>query len=133
MGNRSYIQINADGLEVPVLLYGHWSGTDNLLAVQSVLEKTARIGDVSYLTAELFYEFAVKLGSYDGSLSFGIEQGHIDDKTAWVDSPSVYVDADTGIYTYDGVEHKEFAISEAVEIPKPLSAIEIINAKREQA
>jgi hypothetical protein len=132
MGNRSYIQINADGLEVPVLLYGHWSGTDNILAVQRVLEKTARLGDVSYLTAQLFWEFS-RLGSYDGSLGFGIEQGHIDDKTAWVDSPTVYVDADTGIYTYDGVEHREFATSEPIDYPKPISATDIIKANREQA
>jgi hypothetical protein len=132
MGNRSYIQINADGLEVPVLLYGHWSGTDNLLAVQRVMEKTARLGDVAYLTAQLFWEFA-RLGEYDGSLGFGIEQGHIDDKTAWTDSPSVYLDADTGIYTYDGQEYREYAISEPIDYPKPISATDIINANREQA
>jgi hypothetical protein len=108
MGNRAYIQIESERFTSPVIFYGHWSGEDNLTAVQNVLARTARIGDPSYLTAELFYEFAVKLGSYDGSLSFGIETGHLTGQE-WGDVPSVIVNADTGEYVIDGVVISQFA------------------------
>lgn len=109
MGNRAYIQIESQRLERPVLLYGHWSGTDNVQAVRNVLgSPTARIGDAQYLTAGLFWEFA-KLGSYDGSLGFGIDVGDLTD-SFWVDSPSVFVNADSGQYLYDGVLYNEFAL-----------------------
>jgi hypothetical protein len=87
------------------LLYGHWSGEDNLTAVQSVMERTTRIGDTAYLVAQLFWEFA-RLGNYDGELSFGITAGHIGDE-AWTDSPTVYVEADTGAYRCDGVTYND--------------------------
>jgi hypothetical protein len=110
MGDRAYIQIESQRLERPVLLYGHWSGTDNLQAVRNVLEKTARIGDVPYLTASLFWEFA-KLGSYDGSLSFGIEVGDLTDSPTWMlDNPIAFVNADSGQYIYDGGLYNEFAL-----------------------
>jgi hypothetical protein len=107
MGNRAYIQIDGHSLQAPIIFYGHWSGTDNLTAVKSVLEKTARIGDTPYLVAQIFYEFAVKLGEYDGSLSFGIESGHLTG-SEWGDVPSVLVNADTGEYSIDGVVFSEF-------------------------
>lgn len=111
MGNRAYIQIESRRLESPIVLYGHWSGEDNLTAVRNVLERTTRLGDPSYLTAQIFYEFAVVLGSYDGELSFGIDTGHLSG-TEWGDVPSVYVNADTGEYAVNGEAFGEFALQE---------------------
>jgi hypothetical protein len=107
MGNRAYIQVDSQRFQTPIIFYGHWSGEDNLTAVQNVLARTARIGDASYLTAELFYGFAIELGSYDGSLSFGIESGYLTG-SEWGDVPSVLVNADTGEYAIDGQVFSEF-------------------------
>jgi len=107
MGNRAFIQVESKDFLAPILFYGHWSGTENLDAVRNVLERTGRIGDGSYLAAQIFHEFANTLGAYDGELSFGIASGEVSD--AWVDAPTVYVDADTGAYTVDGETHTEFA------------------------
>ncbi len=111
MGNRAYIQVDSHRFQTPIIFYGHWSGTDNLTAVKNVLARTARIGDPSYLTAQLFYEFA-KLGEYDGSLSFGIESGCLTGNE-WSDVPSVLVNADTGEYAIDGQVFVEFVPPEA--------------------
>jgi len=113
MGNRAYIQVESQALEMPIILYGHWSGEDNLAAVQNVLGRTGRIGDPSYLVAQLFYEFACVLGQYDGELSFGIECGHLS-SNAWADTPTVYVNADNGEYTYNSETHREFATDKAI-------------------
>ncbi len=107
MGNRAYIQVDSHRFHTPIIFYGHWSGEDNLTAVKNVLEKTARIGDPSYLTAQIFYEFS-RLGSYDGSLGFGIESGHLTGEDWWSDVPSVLVNADTGEYAIDGQVFTEF-------------------------
>lgn len=109
MGNRAYIEITSQRFPEPVVFYGHWSGDDNITAVKNVLENTARIGDPSYLAAQIFYEFAIKLGNYDGGLSFGIETGSLTG-TEWINVPSVSVNADTGVYTIDGVDYTEFSI-----------------------
>ncbi len=104
MGNRSVIEITSDNLAMPISIYGHWSGQDNLTAVQSVLSASdARLGDPAYLTAQLFHQFASVLGHYDGNLGFGIDVGSYDKD--WLDNPSVYVNADTGDYTYDGTRY----------------------------
>jgi len=104
MGNRSVIEITSENLSQPISLYGHWSGEDNLIAVQSCLRAAdARIGDPAYLTAQLFHKFAVELGHYDGNLGFGIDVGSYDKD--WLDQPSVYVNADTGNYTFDGITY----------------------------
>lgn len=104
MGNRSVIEISTGTNPYPISLYGHWSGEDNLLAVKTLLSAPhARIGDPTYLTAQLFYEFAVKLGGYDGNLGYGIDTGTYDG--GWLDNPTVYVDADTGDYTYQGITY----------------------------
>jgi hypothetical protein len=112
MGNRAYIQVESKSLETPIILYGHWSGEDNLLAVRNVLARTGRIGDVTYLTAQLFYEFAVALGDYTGDLGFGIETGKLAG-SEWANVPSVFVNADTGEYTIDGDGeiYTEFAVA----------------------
>jgi len=108
MGNRAFIQIDSERLEMPIILYGHWSGEDNLAAVQNVLGRTGRIGDPSYLVAQIFYEFACVLGQYDGELSFGIECGHLSG-AEWADTPTVFVNADNGEYVYKDELHSEFA------------------------
>ena len=95
MGDRSLIVIESEQFETPISLYGHWSGTDNITAVQNVLARTGRVGDPSYLTAQLFWEFA-KLGNYDGELSFGIDTFGLPSDTAWLDNDAVFVNADTG-------------------------------------
>lgn len=107
MGSRAFIQIDSEQFDLPVLLYGHYSGDDNLTAVRNVLGRTGRIGDPSYLTAQLFFEFALVLGQYDGELSFGISTGVLSE-FAWQDVPAVYVNADTGEYRYEGVIYDEF-------------------------
>ena len=107
MGDRSYIQVDSHRFQTPIIFYGHWSGTDNLVAVRNVLARTARIGDPSYLTAQIFYGFAMELGEYDGSLGFGIESGNLTG-SEWSDNPSVLVNADTGEYSYNGEVFSEY-------------------------
>lgn len=99
MGDRSYIVVNSKSFDAPVVFYGHWSGTDNLAAVQNVLARTDRVGDPSYLAAQIFYEFST-LGSYDGNLSFGIS-AWADISDTWNNNPTVFVDADTGELTVE--------------------------------
>ncbi len=108
MGNRAYIQIDSARLSEPILLYGHWSGEDNLTAVRNVLSVTDRIGDPTYLTAQLFWEFA-KLNQYDGRLGFGIDVGTMA-SDIYGDVPTVYVNADRGIYAYEGVTYEDYAV-----------------------
>ena len=96
MGNRSLIVIESERFATPITLYGHWSGAENLAAVAEVLGKTTRKGDPSYLTAQIFYEFAVVRGKYDGELSFGIDTFGLTDPADAVDNDTVYVNADTG-------------------------------------
>jgi len=99
MGNRSEIIVQSDSFASNLVFYGHWSGTDNLLAVARVLQRTDRVGDPSYLAAQVYFEFAVNLGQTDGNLSFGIRAS---DGTEWVmcDEPPVYLNADTGEVVY---------------------------------
>ena len=108
MGDRSLIVVKAKAFSTPITFYGHWSGEDNITAVRNVLRRTGRIGDSSYLAAQIFYEFA-KLGNYDGELSFGIDTFGSKEDDVWMDNPTVYVDADTGEYVVEGVVHSEFA------------------------
>lgn len=106
MGDRSLIVVKAESFSTPIAFYGHWSGEQNVEAVRNVLARTGRIGDASYLTAQIFYEFAT-LGNYDGELSFGIDTfGSQDD--VWMDNPTVVVNADTGAYSVGGVEYLDF-------------------------
>ena len=94
MGDRSFIVIESKQFVSPIALYGHWAGTDNVLAVENVLARTDRVGDPSYLTAQLFHEFST-LGGYDGNLSFGISAyGY--GPNGWEDNEPIYVNADTG-------------------------------------
>lgn len=100
--------MNAKDFKVPVTFYGHWSGEDNVEAVRNVLGRTTRIGDVSYLTAQLFFEFA-KLGGYDGESSFGIDTFGAEGVDVLMDNATIFVDADTGAYTLNGIVNTEFA------------------------
>ena len=101
MGNRASIIVESKQFATPIRLYGHWSGEDNLTAVKNVIERTDRVGDPDYLTAQLFYEFAIQLGNYDGRLSFGI--GAYDDPlNIEEDTLAVIVNADTGKYHLEG-------------------------------
>ena len=94
MGNRSVIVIESKQFVSPIAFYGHWSGTDNVRAVEKVLNLTDRIGDPSYLTAQIFHEFS-KMGGYDGGLSFGIDAfGYEVDR--WEENEPIHVNADTG-------------------------------------
>lgn len=114
MGDRSLIVVSNNTDTNLLVMYGHWSGQDNLQAVHNVMAQTSRIGD-NYIVAELFHEFSVVLGGYGGigTGSFGIwaDRSETFDE-GWVDSPSVYVNADTGDYTCDGVDYSRPA-------PKP--------------
>ena len=105
MGNRSNIVIRetATQTENLVILYGHWAGDSNLTAVRNVMERTNRIGDITYLTAQIFFEFT-RLGEYDGGLGFGLFVGTLDDIDE-TDNPAVIVDADTGLVSYNGLTH----------------------------
>ena len=114
MGDRATIHITSEQFSSAVELYGHWSGTDNAKAVANVLDKTGRIGDPSYLTAQLFYEYA-KLGNYGGELSFGIRATNDNPSDTWDDNPIVVVNADTGFVDYDGQTYtaEQFALAYA--------------------
>lgn len=103
MGDRSAIVIHSEQYKTPITFYGHWSGEQNIEAVKNVLARTSRVGDPSYLTAQIFWEFA-KLGNYDGELSFGIDTFGADGLGSLMDNPTIYVNADTGQYSTDGLE-----------------------------
>jgi hypothetical protein len=114
MGNRSYIQIDSKQLETSIVFYGHWSGDDNLTAVKNVLGRTTRIGDPTYLAAQIFYEFAT-LGNYNGELSFGIDTGLAGGEWPLSDgNPTVVVDADSGLYSLGDKVYTEFVQHPAV-------------------
>jgi hypothetical protein len=114
MGDRATIHITSEQFDAPIELYGHWSGTDNAKAVANVLERTGRIGDPSYLTAQLFYEYA-KLGNYNGELSFGIRAIKAEPNDTYDDNPVVVVNADIGSVQYDGETYtaEQFALAYA--------------------
>ncbi len=103
MGDRSAIVIHSERYKTPITLYGHWSGEQNIEAVQNVLARTGRVGDPSYLTAQIFWEFA-KLGNYDGEYSFGIDTFGVDGVDNAMDNPTIYVNADTGKVSTTGLE-----------------------------
>lgn len=99
MGNRSNIVIRETETQQDnfLILYSHWGGDDNITAVENVLRKTDRVGDIAYLSAQIFYEFT-QLGNYDGGLGYGVFVGgweSVDES----DNPAVIVDADTGKIT----------------------------------
>lgn len=104
MGNRSLIIIRSASMptNTEIRLYGHWAGDSNFQAVKNVVDRTDRIGDPDYLTAQLFHEFSVEFGAYDGTLGYGISIAEQGSSEGWIDSPSVIVNADFGHYEYEG-------------------------------
>lgn len=108
MGDRSFIVITSKEYKTPITLYGHWAGASNLDAVRDTLRDTDRIGDASYLTAQIFHRFSVVEGGYQGGLGYGID-AYGTHTEYLADNPTVFVDADSGEYTYKGITHDEFA------------------------
>jgi hypothetical protein len=108
MGNRAFIQIDSEIFEMPIVFYGHWSGSENLEAVRNVLSRTDRIGDPSYLSAQIFHEFSARLGGYEGGLGFGISVGVVGNDF-WADTDTIYVNADTGEYRIGSRVYSEHA------------------------
>lgn len=104
MGDRSLIIIRSASMpaNTEIRLYGHWAGDSNFLAVKNVVNRTDRIGDPDYLTAQLFHEFSVEFGAYDGNLGYGISIAEQGSSEGWIDSPTVYLNADFGEYEYEG-------------------------------
>lgn len=99
MGDRAYITITTNNNPLDTItIYGHWAGSSNFQAVQNVIRRTDRVGDTSYLAAQIFYEWAVRLNRYNGETGFGIMTGDCGEE----ENPTVYVDADTGQITYRG-------------------------------
>lgn len=102
MGDRSNIVIKETETQTDnfLILYSHWGGDQNLKAVRNVMRKTDRVGDVAYLSAQLFWEFS-QMGGYDGVLGYGIFVGDMDsiDES---DNPAVIVNAETGQVFYNG-------------------------------
>lgn len=108
MGDRSFIQVSSENFQTPITIYGHYAGTTNIDAVRDVLSTTDRIGDPSYLVAQLFHRFSVVEGGYTGGTGYGIDSNGYDPESV-ADNPTVYVDADSGEYTYKGTTHDEFS------------------------
>lgn len=107
MGNRVWTVISSndfDGKDIGI--YQHWFGDKNLAVVKEVLEVTGRIGDASYLTAAIISAL-MNASDYDGRESFGISPVDKWDVQYdnWGDNPTLYVDADTGNYTYEDVTY----------------------------
>jgi hypothetical protein len=103
MGDRSSIYITNDTDDSVIRIYGHWSGDDNAKAVANLLNKTDRVGDPMYLTAQMFYEFAIIQGGYTGGLGFGIGSATYIDYTE--DNPAIVVNADTGEVKYEDTQY----------------------------
>ena len=107
MANRSLIVIRSKEFgDNEIRFCGHHSGADNFKAVQNVMARTVRVGDPSYLTAQLFHEFSVKLGAYDGEMSFGIQLAQTGSDEGQIDTPTVYLNCDFGYYEFEGTTHK---------------------------
>lgn len=105
MVNRSYVVIESDTFPTAISIYTHWLGEDNLTVVKNVLAFTDRIGDASYLTAQITYAL-MQASPYDGKLSVGIDpvDRHSMDY-GWGDAPTVFVNADTGHFTYQDTRY----------------------------
>jgi hypothetical protein len=112
MGNRSRIVIVSKEFASPIHLYGHWAGEANTEAVRSVLAMPEnRVGDPSYLTAQLFHAFT-ELGGYDGIIGFGI--GAYDNQSdTFDDNPQIVINADTG-ETYGDVPSEFIPAKQAI-------------------
>jgi len=96
MGNRVYVFLESQDFPNPIAVYAHYAGEDIYEPVASILATTDRIGDSSYLTAQIINAVFTSLG-YDGKLSFGVSAvADPYEAAAWADNPSMYVNLDTG-------------------------------------
>jgi hypothetical protein len=93
MGNRVTVSISSKDHEAPINIYAHWAGEDIYLIVQDALAVSERIGDGSYLTAQIIHRVFTMLG-YDGRTSFGVWSGEFIESGD--DNDPMFVDADTG-------------------------------------
>lgn len=93
MGNRVTVSIESAEFDSPVNIYGHWVGEEIYPVVQQALESSDRIGDGSYLVAEIIHAVFDGFG-YIGKLGFGVWAGS--DVPLVDDNPTMFVDADTG-------------------------------------
>jgi hypothetical protein len=114
MGDRASVFITSESMPNPIELYGQWAGLDGVRAIANVLERTGRIGDHSYLTAQVFYEFAIILGDYTGNLGYGIRSSS-NTENGWNDNPDITLNADTGSVWYKG---KIYTRTEFIEFAK---------------
>jgi hypothetical protein len=99
MGNRVTVNIASREFESPINVYSHWNGSEIYPVVQGVLEMSDRIGDGSYLTASIVHAVFTQLG-YDGKLGFGLWAAELE-ADRWDDNPTMFVDADTGMWRFD--------------------------------
>jgi len=93
MGNRVTVSISSQEHESPINIYAHWAGDEIYPIVQDVLGNSHRIGDASYLSAQIIHGIFTQLG-YDGELGFGVWTGEVYDLGD--DNDPMFVDADTG-------------------------------------
>jgi hypothetical protein len=93
MGNRVTVSISSQEHEAPINIYAHWAGDEIYPVVQNALEDSDRIGDASYLSAQIIHAIFADLG-YDGKLSFGVWTGEFTESGD--DNDPMFVDADTG-------------------------------------
>lgn len=93
MGNRVTVSLESQEHEAPINIYAHWAGDDIYSIVQQALENSDRIGDASYLSAQVIHAVFTNLG-YNGRTSFGIWTGS--DVPLEDDNPTMFVDLDTG-------------------------------------
>jgi hypothetical protein len=93
MGDRVTVSISSQEHEAPINIYAHWAGEDIYPIVQDVLENSQRVGDASYLSAQIIYQVFTQLG-YDGRNSFGVWSGEFTESGD--DNDPMFVDADTG-------------------------------------
>lgn len=104
MGNRVTVTITGKDHDAPINLYAHWAGSEVYPVVQEVLSITDRLGDSSYLTAQIIHAVFTQLG-YDGRSSFGVWAGERGE--SWDDNPTMYVDTDSGEWKIgDGEWHR---------------------------
>ena len=113
MGNRVTISLTSQEHETPVNIYAHWAGDEIYPVVQQALEESGRVGDASYLSAQIIHAVFTKL-SYDGHNSFGIWTGEADGLTD--DNDTMFVDLDNGTWRIGerDWQHRETRIDEVL-------------------
>lgn len=94
MGNRVTVSISSHEFGSPVNIYGHWAGDGVYQTVLDALLASQRIGDGSYLTAQIINAVFREM-DYNGKDSFGVWSGEVSADT-WDDNQPMFVDADTG-------------------------------------